>query len=308
MNRFTLDDVRGVIPAIMTPFTKEGALDRAAVREMVDLQISLGAGGFYLTGTGGQGPYMEAKQRMEVVEAFAEATDGRVPLIPHIAFVSPAISAEMAKHAASVGCTAVSGVPSYYYQLSRAEMYAYYEELAGATDLPFLVYALNGKITPTVELFQKLAEIPNVKGLKFTGADHYMMGRIKEHLGPDFKVYSGKDEQFLSAILCNVDGLIGGTYNVFPDLYIRAVDELKRGDFATAQKDMLAANAILEVMLKYGSAEAKRACLGFMGINAGYNPRPVHTLDADEAAALKRDLIALRDRLEIEPIALFRAI
>lgn len=305
---FSIYDYKGVIPAMMTPFKADNTFDKAAAREMVDWMIAQGSTGFYLTGSNGSGPYMESKERNEVVETMMEAINGRVPAVAHIAFVSPTVSAQMAKHAASVGCTGISGVPGYYFHLSPDEMYRYYSEIAEATDLPLLVYAMTHLYTPSVEMFQKLSKIPNVKGVKYTGPDHYMMGRIKEHLGKDFLVYSGRDEQFLSGVLCGVDGIIGGSYNLLPDLYIRAVDELWAGKVKEAQKDMLAANAILEALFPYDFNAAMRACLGFIGVNAGLNPTPMRRLDADEKAHLKKDLQELKAKLDIAPIALFDAI
>ena len=306
---FSLYDFKGVIPAIMTPFKEDGSYDPAAAKEMIDWMIAKGSGGFYLTGSNGHGPYMESKERMEVVESMVNIVDGRVPVVAHIAFVSPDITAKMAKHAEECGCTGVSAVPSYYYHLDPEEMYSYYSEIAEASSLPLLVYAMTDKYTPSVEMFQRLATIPNVKGVKYTGPDHYMMGRIKEHMGKDFLVYSGRDEQFLSGLLCGADGIIGGSYNILPDLYKRAVDEMWAGEIRAAQKDMLAANAILEVLFKYKDFSAgMRACLEFMGVNAGVNPRPMRWFSSDVKAALKADLQELKARINIEPIALFDAI
>jgi len=308
--KFTLKDYRGVIPALMTPFDKNGLFDRKCAEEMIEWHISQGVGGFYLTGSNGHGPYMTPQERMRTVEEFAAIVNGRLPVVAHVACVSPTVSAKLAKHAEECGCTGVSGVPSYYYKLTPDQMYRYYAEIASASDLPFVIYAKTADYPPSVPMFKKLAEIPNVKGLKFTGSDHYMMGRIKEALGDDFMVYSGRDEMFLSGLLSGADGIIGGTYNVLPDLYIRGVKKFNEGKVKEAQKDMLAANAILEVMFPYdGSLAAPmRACYEFMGVNAGHNPSPLADLNEEQKLKLRKELIELKNRLNIEPIALFDAI
>ena len=304
---FTLKEFTGIIPAIMTPFDRNGKYDPACSREMIDWMIAQGVGGFYLTGSNGQGPFMDTRERMEVVENMAGQVAGRVPVVAHIGSVSARHSAEMAYHASQCGCTGVSAVPSYYVTLNRQQMKDYYREIAEASDLPLVIYSLP-KLSPTVELFQELGQIRNVKGLKFTGPDHYMLGRIKEHMGKDFMVYSGTDEMLLSGQIMGADGAIGGTYNVIPDLYIRCKDAFWKGQVKDAQKDMLAANAILEVLFRYELSAAMRACLGFMGVNAGYNPHPFRTLDSGEKQALKQDLKDLKAKLDIAPIRLFEAI
>ena len=304
-----LKDYKGVIPAFITPFDKEGNYSEACAKEMIDWQIPLGIGGYYFLGSNGYGPAMDAKDRMKALESMMKIVDGRVPVVAHIAAVSGKETVEMAKHAEEIGCLAVSGVPSYYYMLKPNEMYRYYKEISDAVSIPLIVYAKTADYTPSVEMFQKLREIENVKGVKYTGPSHYMMGRIKENLGKDFYVYSGYDEMCLSGIMSGADAVIGGTYNLYPDLCIRAIEKLKAGDFKGAQKDYLASNAIIELLFRYGNLQSvMRAAMGFCGVNAGYNPPPFTEVDPDRIPELKEELTRLKARLDIEPIALFDAL
>lgn len=304
-----LKNYKGVIPAFITPFDKNGNYSANCAKQMIDWQISTGIGGYYFLGSNGYGPAMDTKERMEALESMCEIVNGRVPCVAHIAAVSGKDTVALAKHAASTGCIAVSAVPSYYYKLTPDEMYRYYSEISDAVDLPLIVYAKTADYAPSVAMFRKLAEIPNVKGVKYTGPGHYMMGRIKEALGEDFMVYSGYDEMCLSGIMSGADAVIGGTYNLYPDLCIRAINKLNSGDVAGAKKDYLASNAIIEVMFKYGNLQSvMRAAMSFMGIDAGYNPSPFTEIDESKTAALKEELKALKDRLQIESIDLFDAI
>ena len=306
MNR--LSNYTGIIPALITPFDKKGNYDAKCTKEIIDWLTSMNIGGFYITGHTGQGPILDTEERMEVVESVCELTNGRVPVAAHIAAVSSKHSAEMAAHAKKAGCMAVSAVPSYHYKLNLEEMYTYYSEIAEASDLPLIIYAQTATYTPSVEMFQKLSKIQNVEGLKYTGTDHYMMGRIKESLGKDFMLYSGCDEMLLSGLISGADAAIGSTYNIMPDLYMRAVENLKKGNFETAQKELLTANAILEKMFQYGTIASIRAAFEFMGINAGLSPRPFADLTKDEKAKFKKELQQIKAERDIEPIALFNAI
>ncbi|MBR2616458.1 MAG: dihydrodipicolinate synthase family protein [Clostridia bacterium] len=305
----TLKDYKGVIPAFITPFDKKGNYSEACAKEMIEWQLPLGIGGYYFLGSNGYGPAMDAKDRMAALESMMKIVDGRVPVVAHIAAVSGKETVEMAKHAESVGCLAVSGVPSYYYKLSPAEMERYYREIAEAVNIPLVVYAKTADYAPSVEMFKRLAAIPGVEGVKYTGPSHYMMGRIKEALGKDFYVYSGYDEMCLSGIMSGADAVIGGTYNLYPDLCIRAIEKLKAGDFYGAQKDYLASNAIIEVLFRYGNLQSvMRAAMGFCGVNAGYNPPPFTEVCPEAIPALKQELTELKKKLDIEPIALFDAL
>ena len=277
--KFELKDFKGVIPAYVTPFDKDGNYYEKSAKEVITWLIGLGVGGFYLTGSNGFGAAMDSCERMKVVESICDIVDGRVPVVAHIAAVSGQLSAKMARHAESVGCTGVSAVPSYYYKLTPDEMYRYYSEIASASSLPLVIYAQTHVYEPSVEMFERLATIPNVKGLKFTGPNHYMMGRIKEKLGKDFMVYSGYDEMFLSGLIFGADALIGGTYNVIPDIYISAVEHFEKSEIKLAQKEMFVANAIVQCLIKNDIQAAMKVCLEVMGMDAGYTPTPFGMMD-----------------------------
>lgn len=305
----SLQTFQGVIPALMTPFDKQGNYAPYCAKEMIDWMIANGAQGFYLTGSNGYGPAMDVRQRMESVESMIQFIDGRVPTIVHIGAVSGSASALLAKHAMECGCIGISAVPSYYYQLNEDEMEAYYREIAAACDLPLVIYAQAQQFPVTVACLLKLANIPHVQGLKFTGSDHYKMGRIKAALGKDFMVYSGYDEMFLSGLLFGADGLIGGTYNIMPDLTRRAVFSFRQGRVDDARKDLLTANAVLEVLFHYGNIQsAMRECLRFMGVNAGWNPTPFQPLDPQQTIQLKEELCRLKARSSVPSFALFDAV
>ncbi len=302
---YRINDFNGIIPALLTPYDKEGRYDKKCSAEMVDWLVDMGVGGFYLTGSNGTGAYMDSEERIEVVDTITAQVNGRVPVMAHIAAVSTRLSAKMASEAQKSGCTAVSAVPSYYGKLTMPQMMRYYAGIADASDLPLIVYAQTHIYEPSVKMFEELNTIEKVAGVKFTGPNHYMMGRIKEHLGKEFRVFTGFDEMILSGLIYGADAAIGGTYNVMPDLYMRCKDKLFNGDIEGAQRDVFAANAIVELMCKYDIACAMHANFEFMGINAGYNPSPMHNLDQFEKSAYKKDLTELKHRLEIEPIAIF---
>ena len=307
--KFTLKDFKGVIPALLTAFDENENYDPRRQKQLIDRLIDMGAGGFYLTGNTGHGASMDIEERVRAVDSICEIINGRVPVVAHIAAVSAKKSAYLAKQAEISGCTGISAVPSYFYKLTPEQMYKYYYDISSASNLPLIIYAQTQNYTPSVEMFLKLSEIENVKGLKYTGTDHYMMGRIKEHLGRDFFVYSGCDEMILSGLISGADAAIGSTYNLLPDLNIRIVSKFFGGEIKEAQKDLLAANAILEVMFKYDLFAALRAGLSLMGIDSGFNPSPFKAvLNETEKENFRKDMLRLRSSLNIEPIAFFNAL
>lgn len=305
---FTLKDFTGVIPALLTPFDANDRYDEAAAKDTIEWLLAQGAGGLYLTGSTGFGAAMDTDERKAVVESICKIVDGRVPLVAHIAAVSAKKSAELARHAAACGCTGISAVPSYYYKLNPKQMVSYYSEIAAATELPLVIYAQCNVYTPSVELFEELAKIPHVEGLKYTGPDHYMMGRIKKALGKDFMVYSGMDEMFLSGLIFGADAVIGSTYNVIPDLVKQGMEHYYAGDIFAARETLMVCNDIVQCLLKYDLWGSMRACQKKLGLNGGGDPTPFGVLDAAGEQALFADLRAIRAAAGETDCALFRAL
>ena len=109
-----LKDFKGVIPAFITPFDKDGNYSAKCAKEMIDWQISKGIGGYYFLGSNGYGPAMDSVDRMKALESMVEIVDGRVPVVAHIAAVSGKESVAMAigydsKAKGALGCWIVLG-------------------------------------------------------------------------------------------------------------------------------------------------------------------------------------------------------
>lgn len=305
---FELKDFRGVIPALLTPLDESGHYSEKRAEGLIEWLLERKVGGFYITGSTGYGAAMDKDERKRAVESVCRIVGGRVPVAAHIAAVSSGESSELARHAQASGCDAVSAVPSYYYKLTPEQTYRYYEEIASAVDIPLIIYARTNEYAPNVDDIERLASIPNVRGLKYTGSDHYVMGRIKERLGRDFMVYSGYDEMFLSGLLSGADALIGSTYNLYPDLVARAVAELEAGEVEKARADMLATNRMLEVMIRYDTLAAIRSALSFVGVDAGFSPAPFDNLGGEKLRLFRSELTEVVSKLDIEPFELSKAL
>lgn len=292
-----LCNFKGIIPALLTPYDKFDCYEPLYSKEMVDWMIDKGVGGFYLTGSNGTGPHMDVEERIKVVDTITRQVNNRVPVVAHIGHVSTKNTVRMAKAAEAAGCTAVSAVPSYYITLTQNEMIDYYRAISESVNLPIIVYAQTDRYQPSVEMFNKLSEIKNVCAVKYTGANMYMMGRIKEHLADRLRVYSGYDEMMLAGQIYGADGAIGGTYNVIPDPYIKALDCFWGGNVSKAQDYIFAANAVVEVFFKYDIGSAMRVGLEMMGVHAGKSPAPCTNMSEESRMHYIDDLKRLHDKL-----------
>lgn len=314
MVKNTLPDIKGIIPALITPFKEDGAIYEASLRNLVDSLIESGVGGFYLTGSTGEGFLMTAEERKKVVEIVIEQTAKRVPVIVHVGTIDTQTATELAEHAYNSGADAISSVPPFYYRFEFNEIYNYYKDLASAAPLPLIIY--NIPATTGVEIglpaIKKLAEIDNVMGIKYTSFNHYDMQRISEFNNGRITVYSGADEMCVSGLIMGAVGLIGSFYNLMPDLYVKIYKQVvEQKDIVSAQKNLLIANDIIQVVLKYGTSAAQigiKPAMKLMGIDCGTVRKPFKRLKTEDVESMKQDLLRIKEERKAEGIRLLDAI
>ena len=99
MSRFEMNQIRGVIPAMLTFFDKEENVDTDCTRRMVEFMLEHGADGFYLTGSTGECFTMTMEERNLVVDTVIDQVKGRVPVIVHVGDIGTKKSIELAEHA-----------------------------------------------------------------------------------------------------------------------------------------------------------------------------------------------------------------
>ncbi len=297
-----LDSIHGVIPAVLTCFDEEQNVDEQAQRQLVRFLLGKGADALYLTGSTGETFLMDDDERKQVVEVVADETAGRIPLIVHVGDIGTRKSIDLAKHAASCKVAAISSVPPFYWKFSPDEVVRYYQQISDSVDLPMIVYNVALAATVDFSTIKRLAAIRGVEGIKYTASSHYEILRIKEELGPDFKIYSGSDEMTLSGLSYGSDGLIGSFYNVIPELFIRLYNAYRRGDWLEAKHLQTQADMIIFCVLKYPMHASMKRMLSWIGVDAGFVRSPFSALSKSDEEALKTELKSLKQTYRIEGV------
>ena len=186
MSNFFVKDIRGVIPAMVTPFDENEALDLARTRALTAKLIEDGAQGLYLTGSTGEGFLCTSDERKAFVETVLDEAAGRIPVIVHVGAISTLASEDLARHAARAGAAAISSVPPIYWKFSDDQIAAYYSDLVQAAGIPMIVYNVTLAGLVSYEMLLRLGRIEGVEGIKYTSSTVFDIFRIKEALGQDF--------------------------------------------------------------------------------------------------------------------------
>lgn len=260
--------LRGVMPALLTPFDAQQNIDRASLRRLVRFNIEQGVDGVYVGGSTGEAFVQSLSEREEVLEIVAEEAKGKITLIAHVGFVSTAESQQLAAAAKRYGFDAVSAVTPFYYPFSFEEHCDHYRAIIDSADgIPMVVYnipALSG-VKLTLEQINQLVTLPGVGALKQTSGDLYQMEQIRR-AHPELVLYNGYDEIFASGLLAGADGGIGSTYNIMAWRYLGIVQALKEGDTAKAQQLQHECNKVIDLLVKVGVFRGLKTVLHYMDV------------------------------------------
>jgi 4-hydroxy-tetrahydrodipicolinate synthase len=211
--------IKGSITALITPF-KDGKVDEAAFRKLVNWQIEQGTHGLVPCGTTGESPTLSHDEHCRVIEICVEETRGRVPVIAGAGSNSTTEAIGFTKFAKSVGADAVLSVTGYYNKPSQEGQYRHFMAVADAVDIPIILYNIPPRaiVEISVETMARLARHPNIIGVKDATANLLRPSRERHAIGKDWLLLSGEDGTALAYMAHGGHGCISVTANVAPRL------------------------------------------------------------------------------------------
>ena len=267
-------EFKGVFPAIITPMTREGKLNEAAFREVMEFNIQAGVHGFWVAGGTGESVLLDDDENMRIAEIAADQSRGRIKNIMHVGASTTARAARMAEHAAKAGVEAICCVPPFFYKPSDEAVVKHYKTVASAADLPFFVYnlpqATGVEVTP--ELMVKIQEgVPQLSGLKHSGP---VFQDVRAFADMGLNCLIGNGMLMLPALTIGATGCVDGPPNMAPELWIDIWNAYNDGDIKRAKVAQARAAKLTRLVIQYGlHATAKAALSELLGIDCG-DPRP----------------------------------
>jgi len=285
--------LKGVFPALVTPFDRQGKVNEEMLRKVVEYQLQAGVQGFYVCGGTGEGLLLTAQERKMILETTIDQVKGRGAVIVHIGAFHTDETEELARHAQEAGADAISCLPpTFFYKPDVDGLFQYYERIAGVSDLPLLLYNIPHRtgvnITPAI--MKRLMQIPNVAGLKHATLDIFQLRNLIELGEGKLIVFEGEDPVFLPALLYGADGGIGCTYNVMPQLFARVYDLFLKKEYDEAAKIQFKINRIINVLLQFDVLAATKETVTMMGMDVGPGRTPQRAMTDEEKARLREGL------------------
>lgn len=245
-----IDKFKGVFPAFYACYDENGEVSPERTQKFTQYLIDKGVQGLYVCGSSGECIYQTPEERMLILENVMKVAKGKVTVIAHIAAPSTRDSIRLAKHAESCGADAVAAIPPIYFVLPEHAIERYWSDMADATDLDFIIYNIpqTTGYTLSLNLFKKMRQNKKVIGVKNSSMPVQDILNFKAAGGEDCVIFNGPDEQFVGGRLMGADSGIGGTYGVMPELFLKANEYVKAGEFEKAQKVQFAIDEIISTM------------------------------------------------------------
>lgn len=230
--------IRGSIPAIVTPMHEDGSLDLPAFRKLIDWHVEEGSNGLVVVGTSGESATLSVDEHILMVKTAVEHTAKRFPIIAGAGGNSTSEAVELAKAAKEVGADATLQVVPYYNKPTQEGMYQHFRKIAESVDLPVILYNVPGRTVADMnhDTVLRLADVPGIVGVKEATGNIDRAANLIKYAPTHFAIYSGDDPTAIALMLLGGHGNISVTANVAP----RAMSELCRaalaGDAITARK------------------------------------------------------------------------
>ena len=223
--------------ALVTPFTRDGAVDEAGVRRLARRQIDAGMHFLVPCGTTGESPTMSEEERLRVVAVVVEEAGGRVPVLAGAGGYDTREVIQTAQKMKRLGAAGILSVTPYYHKPTQEGLFQHYSAIAGDVGLPIIVYNVPGRTGCNVDVstLVRLSQVPHITGVKEASGNVSQMCEICRAVPDDFIVLSGDDALTLPLMAIGGHGIISVIGNEAPREMSRMVELAEGGDFAGAR-------------------------------------------------------------------------
>jgi 4-hydroxy-tetrahydrodipicolinate synthase len=263
-----MNNLHGTGVALVTPFSPTHQVDYAGWRRLLDFTLTGGVEYLVINGTTGESPTTTAAEKAELLRIAKEHGAGRVPLVYGIGSNDTA-AAEALLHSTDLeGITAILSASPAYNKPSQAGLVAHYQRLADAAPRPLLLYNVPGRTgsNMSADTTLRLAEHPNIIGIKEASGNLEQCLAILAHKPADFLFLSGDDMLTVPLIACGAAGIITVLGNAFPQKFGDMTRAALAGDFARAQQLLFGFVALNPLMYEEGNPVGVKAALALQGV------------------------------------------
>jgi 4-hydroxy-tetrahydrodipicolinate synthase len=285
---------QGAMVAIVTPF-RDGRVDEAALRQLIEFQIENGTHGIIPCGTTGESATLSFAEHERVIEITVEQVDKRVPVIAGTGSNNTEEAVRLTRHAKNAGADGALMISPYYNKPTQEGLYRHFSKVAEAVDIPIILYNIPGRTAVNMEpdTIARLAKAPNIVGVKEASGSMKQITDIIARCGDDFDVISGEDFLTFPLLCVGGKGVISVTSNIIPRDMADLCNLFFEGKFAEAQKLYYKLLPLCHALFYETNPAPVKAALAMMGKIESEEVRlPLAPMSEANRERLRRDLQA----------------
>lgn len=283
--------LQGILVALVTPFTEDGAIDAAALDAHINRLIDAGVHGLVPGGSTGEFTALSTEERKTLVELCVKSAAGRVPVIAGTGDTSTSKNVELAKHAAEAGAEALMVVPPFYDAVSFAQLRELLAEVHQASGLPIVYYNIPSAsgLTLSPKDIAGLSDV-GVKYLKDTSGNAPALTELlfdTEHTSR-ITAFNGWDTLTFYGLAAGAKGSVWGATNIIPELSVELWDAVAvKGDLKKGREIWAKIWPICNFLESHNYASAVKTGMEIRGWRTGGLRKPFALLEGDDRAKLE---------------------
>jgi len=259
---------RGCGTALVTPFKADLSLDESTLRSLVRRQIEAGVHFLVPCGTTGESPTLTRGEHLRVVEITLEEAKGVIPVLAGAGGYNTAEVVHLIHELEALGADGILSVTPYYNKPTQEGLYQHYKAIAASTNLPIIVYSVQGRTGVNVEpaTLKRLQEFPNITGVKEASGNIAQMATIASQMRDNFLLLSGDDAVTIPLASLGGKGIISVASNEIPKEMAEIAAHCLKGDFAAARALQNRYLPLMEVNFIESNPIPVKAAMAAMGL------------------------------------------
>ncbi|HUT37962.1 MAG TPA: 4-hydroxy-tetrahydrodipicolinate synthase [Methanoregula sp.] len=287
----------GILPAIITPFKRNSAmdLDVQGLQRNIDFLLSCGIHGIVPCGSTGESATLSFEEHEKVIEIAVDKVNGRIPVVAGTGSNNTAEAVKLTKAAKDIGADGVLIISPYYNKPNRSGLIKHYTKLADL-DIPVIMYNVPGRTGQNLEpdLVAELANHPNIVAIKEASGNIGQISRIiEETQDDDFVVISGEDNNTLPILALGGAGVISVAANVDPKRMVTMYEAMKHGDYQKALVLHFALSPLFRSMFIDTNPIPVKKAVELLGMAGGPVRLPLDNLDEKKTEQLRKILATI---------------